>query len=85
MTAVKVVWSRGSMTGSLTKQVKDDEYSSPDEVMRGWGLDGYKVYSCLTDAGFEYEIVLHQSDPESVAREFLDDLVDSLESQRYGE
>lgn len=79
-----VVWSKGwFLAGSLTKPYQSDmDLTHPDEVLVAWGHDGYNVRLLTSFPDLRYEVDLKDTDNESVAQELLDDLLDSLETQR---
>lgn len=84
MAAVTVVWSKGwFLAGTLTQPIKPDaDLIDPDEVMIAWEYDGYNVRRLASLPDLKYEVDLKDEDDESVAQQLLDDLLDSLETQR---
>jgi len=84
MATVTVVWfKRWFLAGSLSKPFQSDmDLAHPNEVLVAWGHDGYIVRLLNSFPNLKYEVVLKDDDNESVAQELLDDLLDSLETQR---
>jgi hypothetical protein len=50
--------------------------------MISWEYDGYNVRRLASLPDLKYEVDLKDEDDESVAQQLLDDLIDSLETQR---
>lgn len=84
MAAVTVVWSKGwFLAGSLTKPIEPDaDLKDPDEVETAWVYDSYSIRRLSSLPDLKYEVFLKDKDDESVAQQLLDDLLDSLETQR---
>ncbi len=84
MAAITVVWLKGwLLAGTLSRTIKPDrDLVNPSEVAVAWGHDGYDVRLLTSLPDLRYEVHLKSEDDESVAQDLLDDLVDSLETQR---
>ncbi len=84
MAVVTVVWSKGWFSsGTLSRWIKPDkDLVDPSEVSIAWGHDGYELRLLSSLPDLRYEVDLKDEDNESTAQDLLDDLIDSLETQR---
>ena len=84
MAGVTVIWSKGwFLAGMLSQPIKpDSDLIDPDEVMISWEYDGYYVRRLASFPDLKYTVSLKHEDTEIVAQQLLDDLIDSLETQR---
>ena len=88
---IVVTWFKDAFSGRIERDIEID--TTPDvegrdandvvrDACRAWEYDGYEYYRVIESPNIEYELVLHPLDRDSVAEEFLEDLVESLLVER---